>query len=81
MKPIILKKSIQIDQLKPMIYAIFFTAVSIVYKYYSRPISRHLYSGIFKVKKQNFQKYAKFTSVMFHVKNWSISLKVVNLNP
>ena len=29
-------------------YAIFSTACSIVYKYCTRPISKHLYSGIFK---------------------------------
>ena len=29
-------------------YAIFSTAYSIVYKYCTRPISNHLYSGIFK---------------------------------
>ena len=37
------------DQLKKLEHAIFATADSIVYKYCStRPISKHLYSGIFK---------------------------------
>jgi len=40
------KKVTEIDyQLK---YAIFSTACSIVCKYCTRPISKHLYSGIFK---------------------------------
>ena len=40
------KRVTEIDyQLK---YAIFSTACSIVYKYCTRPISKHLYSGIFK---------------------------------
>ena len=40
------KRVIEIDyQLK---YAIFSTACSTVYKYCTRPISKHLYSGIFK---------------------------------
>ena len=40
------KRVLEIDyQLK---YAIFSTICSIVYKYCTRPISKHLYSGIFK---------------------------------
>ena len=53
----------------------------IVYKCSTRPISKHLYSGIFKdpldTKHKIFKKKTEFINVMFHVKNWSISLKVV----
>ena len=52
-------------------YAIFSTACSIVYKYCTRPISKHLYSGIFKdplyTKHKIFKKKTEFINVMFHV--------------
>ena len=78
------KRVTEIDyQLK---YAIFSTACSIVYKYCTRPFSKHLYSGIFKdpldTKHKIFKKKkTEFINVMFHVKNWSIHLKIVKLNP
>ena len=52
-------------------YAIFSTACSIVYKYCTRPISKHPYSGIFKdpldTKHKIFQKKTEFINVIFHV--------------
>ena len=55
----------------------------VVNKYCTRPFSKHLYSGIFKdplnTKHKIFKKKTEFTNVMFHVINWSISLKVVKL--
>ena len=63
------KRVTEIDyQLK---YAIFSTACSIVYKYCTRPTSKHLYSGIFKdpldTKHKMFKKKTEFINVMFHV--------------
>ena len=53
---------------------------------YTTNYREHLYSGIFKdpldTKHKIFKKKTEFINVMFHVKNWSISLKVViNLTP
>ena len=63
------KRVTEIDyQLK---YAMFSTACSIVYKYCTRPISKHLYSGIFKDilvwNKKTFKKDWIYKYVMFHV--------------
>ena len=48
-------------------YAIFSTACSIVYKDCTQPISKHLYSGIFKdsldTKHKIFQKQTEFINV------------------
>ena len=63
------KRVTEIDyQLK---YAIFSTAFSTVYMYCTRPISKHLYSGIFQdpfdTKQKIFQKNTEFIYVMFHI--------------
>ena len=62
------KRVTEIDyQLK---YAIFSTACSIVYKYCTLPISKHLYLGIFNnsldTKHKIFKKKTEFINVMFH---------------
>jgi len=58
------------DRLKPMMCDIF-TACSIAYKYCTRPIIKHLYSGIFKDplnrKHKLFKKKTEFINIMFHV--------------
>ena len=48
-------------------------------EYCTRPISKHQNSGIFKDPLDT--KHKIFIDIMFHVLNWSISLKVVKLNP
>ena len=52
-------------------YAIFSTACSIVYKYCTRPFSKHLYLWIFKdpldTRHKIFKKKTEFINVMFHV--------------
>ena len=63
------KRVTEIDyQLK---YAIFSTAFSTVYMYCTRPISKHLYSGIFQdpfdTKLKIFQKNTEFIYVMFNI--------------
>ena len=62
------KRVTEIDyQLK---YAIFSTACSIVYNcVQTRPISKHLYSGIFMdpIRNTKSSKKTEFINVMFHV--------------
>ena len=63
------KRVTEIDyQLK---HAIFSTACSVVYKYCTRPISKHLYSGILRIlsirNTKSSKKKTEFINVLFHV--------------
>ena len=74
----------ELQRLIDTYYMRYFPQHILLCTYCKRPISKHLYSGIFKDPldtKHNLQKKTEFINVMFHFKNWSIFLKVVKLNP